>query len=653
MESAIRILHLEDNLSDSQLVRSALKRANVNFEYFLADNEKDFISALENQKIDLILSDYHLPDYSGSEALLFAKNNYQHLPFVFLSGTMGEEVAIESLLNGATDYVLKNRMGRLVSAIHRAFNEAQAQKARFKAEEDLHQSEENFRHSISESPLGIRIVSDEGKTIYANKAFLDIYEFGSLEEFIGTPDKNRYTPESYIHHQEIKEKRKKGQDVSDYEISILRKDGGIRHVMVSRKEVLWNGIKHYQFINQDITEHKRLTTDLIEAKEKAEESERLKSAFLANMSHEIRTPMNGILGFAGLLKEPNLTGEEQQQYISIIEKSGARMLNIINDIVDISKIEAGLMDIHIKESNVNEQIEYIYTFFKPEVDSKGIELIFKNGLPSKEACIKTDREKLFAILTNLVKNAIKFSFGGTIEFGYVSTGSTTGSSGAVSEPVELQFFVKDNGIGIPKDRQEAIFERFVQADIGDKRAFQGAGLGLSITKAYIEMLGGKIWVESEEGKGSVFYFTLPYNVEPEKTVIKNTGSDVEVLNQIKPLKILIAEDDEGSAMLIAMNVKKFSKVVLTTRTGDEAVEICRSNPDIDLVLMDIKMPVLDGYEATRLIRQFNKDVVIIAQTAYALIGDREKAIEVGCNDYISKPIKKDHLLELLQRYFKN
>src|ERR1035437_434507 len=223
------------------------------------------------------------------------------------------------------------------------------------------------------------------------------------------------------------------------------------------------------------------------AKEKAEKSDCLKSAFLTNMSHEIRTPMNGILGFAGLLKEPNLTGEEQQDYIRIIEKSGARMLNIINDIVDISKIEAGLMEVHYKESNINEQLEYIYTFFKPEVEGKGIKFFLKSGLPTKEAVIRTDREKLFAILTNLVKNAIKYSFGGTIEFGYKSVGMTgqvtveTHCSASLQPPtskqppVVLQFYVRDNGIGIPKDRQEAIFERFIQADIGDKQAFQGAG----------------------------------------------------------------------------------------------------------------------------------------------------------------------------------
>jgi CheY-like chemotaxis protein len=273
-----------------------------------------------------------------------------------------------------------------------------------------------------------------------------------------------------------------------------------------------------------------------------------------------------------------------------------------------------------------------------------MKLLFKNTLPSKEAFIKTDREKVYAILTNLVKNAIKFSQEGTIEFGY----NLVETNGIAS----LECYVKDTGIGIPKERQAAIFERFVQGDLSDTMARQGAGLGLAISKAYVEMLGGKIWLESEEGIGSTFYFTLPYRAEPEeKSVLPKYLSFGTSHNQIKNLKILIAEDDEVSEMLIDITVSMFGKVILKAGTGVEAVELCRNNPDIDLVLMDIRMPEMGGYEATRQIREFNKNVVIIAQTAYGLSGDREKSIEAGCNDYISKPIVHAELMGLLQKYF--
>ncbi len=413
---------------------------------------------------------------------------------------------------------------------------------------------------------------------------------------------------------------------------------------VNAEQVLLDGRKHVIVAIDDITGRKKTEAELIKALEKAEESDRLKSAFLANMSHEIRTPMNGILGFTGLLQEPHLADEEQQQYISMIEKSGERMLNIINNIINISKIEAGQMEVAIAATNINEQIEYIYNFFKPEVEHKGMQLSFKNTLPAKAAVIQTDSEKVYAILTNLVKNAIKFTPAGSIEFGYEKKGEF------------LEFFVKDTGIGIPRDKQAAVFDRFVQLHIGDRRAFQGAGLGLAITKAYVEMLGGRIWEESEEGKGTVFYFTIPYNaVTAEKSVIENavpaeiTADKKE--SPVRKLKILIVEDDEKSEILITIIVKDFNKEILKARTGAAAVDFCRNNSDIDLVLMDIEMPELDGYEAARQIRQFNKDVVIIAQTAYALNGDREKAIAAGCNDYIAKPYNKTSLTALLKKYF--
>lgn len=451
-----------------------------------------------------------------------------------------------------------------------------------------------------------------------------------------------YVKEDFERYTNIVDECLKNGTPYQFELRAICLDGEIKHC-IARGKAERNSeqkINRMWGTLQDITEQKNFEKELIFAKEKAEESDKLKSAFLSNMSHEIRTPMNGILGFSELLKEPGLTGEKQQEYIRIIEKSGARMLNIINDIVDISRIEANLMNVNIKETDINAKIEFIYIFFKPQVEEKGMQLLFKNTLPKKDATIRTDNEKVYSILTNLVKNAIKYSKEGAIEFGYLKKGEF------------LEFYVKDTGIGIPKDRQSAIFERFVQADISDKMARQGAGLGLSISKAYVVMLGGKIWVESEEGIGSTFYFTLPYNTAPEeKIVVRKVVQVQDEKNQIKNLKILIAEDDVVSEMLITIDVENFSKEILKARNGLEAIEVCRNNPDTDLILMDIQMPVMNGYEATRQIRQFNKEVVIIAHTAFGLSGDREKAIEAGCNDYIAKPIVKAELLALMQKYF--
>lgn len=312
------------------------------------------------------------------------------------------------------------------------------------------------------------------------------------------------------------------------------------------------------------------------------------------------------------------------------------MLNIINDIVDISKIEAGMVETRISETNINDQLDYAFTFFKPEANKKGIELVQNSSLPKQEAILNTDREKLYAILLNLIKNAIKYTDAGKIEIGYKVINT--------NHNYFIEFYISDTGIGIASDQQKLVFERFIQADISNTQARQGAGLGLSISKAFVELLGGTIRLESEEGKGSTFYFTLPYSpIHPIKEVEtkKLTRNDYGIPNN---LKILIAEDDDISERLLSLIIKPICSELIIARNGEEAVELCKTHPDIDIVLMDIQMPVMNGYEATRQIRLFNKKVKIIAQTAFALSGDEEKIINSGCDSYINKPIKEQNLL---------
>ena len=422
----------------------------------------------------------------------------------------------------------------------------------------------------------------------------------------------------------------------------ITKNGKVVKYITAQNIPLSNWAEGYVISTvMDVTARKLAEIEIANARKKAEESDRLKSAFLANMSHEIRTPMNGIMGFAELLKNQSLSVQQQQKYIEIIEMSGVRLLNIINDILDISRIEAGVMDVALEGSDTNEQLEYIYSFFKPQVEAQGMQLLLSDMLPAENSKVVTDREKVFAVLNNLVKNAIKYSRKGTIEFGCNKKGSF------------LEFFVKDTGIGIPKDRQDAIFDRFVQADIEDIEARQGAGLGLSISRSYVKMLGGEIWVESEEHKGSTFYFTLPYKKDIQQADSQQSnepGKNKE--DQEMKLKILIVEDDEFSAKLIKEHVQKNGKEILQAASGLEAVTISKDHPDIDLILMDIKMPDMNGMAATREIRKFNNNVVIIAQTAKALIGDKQSLLDTGFNDYITKPIHSNELKALIKKYFR-
>jgi len=524
---------------------------------------------------------------------------------------------------------------------------------RKRAEEDLRKSEEKYR-SIFENVQDVFYQIDlNGKIIDISPSVKNYSEYIKAD-LIGSSVYDLYlTPDERA---KFLEELNKNGEVRDYELTLKTKSGGIKYTSINAR-LICDSEGHPDHIDgmiRDITERVHIYQELNKALENAEESDRLKSAFLANMSHEIRTPLNGILGFAELLEDVKLSEESRQHYVKVIRNSGIRMLNIINDIIDISKIEAGQVMASVKETNINELTHNIYSLFRPEVEAKRIKFIVRNSLPFDEAYIQTDEEKVYAIFSNLVKNAIKFTNKGQIEFGYTFNGGNTSSESAdlkIGKPKELVFFVKDTGIGIPAEKLGIVFERFRQVNDTQTRNFEGAGLGLSISKAYVEMLGGKIWVESEYAKGSALYFTIPYIAQPKTEIEKK----VEVMPkpEVKPnknYKILVVEDDKYSEMLLTLAVEIFSKKYFKVKSGIDAVETCRKNPDLDLILMDIRLPEMDGYEATRQIRQFNKNVTIIAQTAFGQSTESEKALESGFNDYIAKPLSVSSLVSVMKKH---
>lgn len=386
----------------------------------------------------------------------------------------------------------------------------------------------------------------------------------------------------------------------------------------------------------DITEQKKTEQVLIKLKEKAEESDHLKSAFLANMSHEIRTPMNSILGFASLLKDTEPGGKEQQTYIDIIEESSARLLNLINDLIVISKVDSGQIELSFSDVNVNEMFGFVYSLFKVEADQKGIEFTVAYNLTDMDSEIITDREKLFTILSNIIKNSIKYTPSGSITFGCHLKND------------RYEFFVQDTGIGIPAEKLEVVFDRFIQADISLSRSFEGAGLGLSISKAFVEKLGGEIWLTSEVGVGTCFYFTIP--VRSTEIIITDLQEEQGNISEEDSMDatILITEDDETSILFLTKILRNKKWKLLFARTGEEAIEQCRQNQNIQLILMDILLPKMNGDIAAKQIKSFRKDIFIIAQTAFAFEEEKTKYSEVF-DLYLTKPINSKELLSEIQR----
>ena len=495
--------------------------------------------------------------------------------------------------------------------------------------------------AVEQSPVSIVIADISGTIEYVNPKFCQITGY-TYDELIGkNPNllkSGNTSPEEY---EQLWSTIMTG-NVWSGEFKNIKKDGTPywEAATIAPIKNLKGDITHYVGIKEDITEKKQIYADLIEAKNKAEETVLLKSHFLANMSHEIRTPLNGILGFLELIKMKTITENERNNYIDIIAKGGQRLLDTINDIIEMSRIEAGFVNLEIEELNLFTIIQDLYNFFKPQVDAKGLD--FKLYVPQNQSDqlvkFSSDKNKLNGILTNIIKNAIKFTEKGSIDLLLEQK-----SKG-------IQISIKDSGKGIPEDKIDAIFERFIQADMGNTRSLEGSGLGLSISKAYIEQLQGKIWVESEVNKGSTFFIFLPFlNSNTQKDLSSNFENKLIIPSNMN-YNILIAEDEDDNYQYLYVLLKKLGINVSRAVNGQDAINKLNEADHLDLILMDIKMPEMSGIEAMKEIRKFNKKIPIIAQSAFFMNGNEDLINENGFTDYIMKPIKKDQLEILIKKY---
>jgi len=895
MNEPLKILFVEDYISDAELIWREIEKNQIAIIKLLVDNKKEFIDGLETFRPDIIISDYMLPQFDGMSALRIRNELTPMIPFILVTGSINEEVAVECMKAGADDYILKENLSRLGPAVVNSIHKIELLKQKMNAENALRESEERYRILYNDAVVGLYRTNLQGEILIANKTLIRMLGFQTFEELASKNlNGSGYGP-SYQRFQFIDQIERDGEvrdleaiwtckdgkeiyvkesakPIRDYEGKIIYYDGIVEDITKRKKaeedlgesqkliegilnaipvrvfwkdinlvylgcntifaqdagfdepkdiigkndyQLVWrdqadlyrtddwevikagnpkfhieetqttpegktitlltskvplfhsngeiigilgnyiditerkqaeaeiisersllrtlidnlpaliyvkdtygrkviankadfeyvgyeneasvigktdvdlflgkigsysftddkkvissgeallnheeyfidkNGVKRWLSsskiplfdkvgkvtglvgIAHDITEIKSNEVELILAKEKAEESDRLKTAFLNNISHEIRTPLNAIVGFAALLGSSELTLDKKKEFVDMIYTSNDQLLSIISGIISLASLEAGQVQIYEVETDLNKLLLNVYEQFLAIQNSTEVSFNYHLGLPDNQSLVLSDPVKLTQILVNLVGNALKFTHKGKVSFGYTITGQ------------KLQFFVEDTGIGIPEEMNEIIFERFMQVDNSPTRKYGGTGLGLSLSKGYVELLGGKIMLTSEPGKGSVFSFTLPYKpVTPAATDNISDYIDSEAL--ITPGKtILVAEDEINNFLLINEILTDLQLKVIRAGNGLEAVNFCSSGNLPDLVLMDIKMPVMDGIEAIKKIKKLNPRLPVIALTAYALEADKKNILLSGCDAYILKPINRQLLLKNLAKY---
>jgi len=595
--STTDILIAEDSPTQAAQIKYLLESYHYNV--VVTQNGLQALNWLSDHKPSLVISDIVMPEMNGFELCEKIKSDAhtEDIPVILLTSLSDPNEVIEGLSCGADSFITKPyNKEDLITNIEKILKENAAPVS--KGDKlDLEIKYDGKKRLIRTEPQ--KLV----------RLLLNIYQeaIHQNNELIKTQDELKLLNESL---EDLVEQR-------------------TEKLIVANKELL--------FQNE---EKEKRAAELMKAREKAEESDNLKSAFLNNLSHEIRTPMNQILGFASFLKEPGLPEVTRDEYIDIIEQQSHQLLHIITDIVEVSKLAAGQVNIKTTTINLDRMMNELFVSFKPKAENRNLKLYLFKKIVDAESMVQGDQVKLRKIISNLIENAIKYTDIGSVRIEYSSIDN------------KLIVSVKDTGIGIDEQAKEVIFDHFRQIEITMARKYGGMGLGLSISKAYIHMMSGVIRMESELGVGSTFTIEVPYVPvvsipEPvEGVVLPPVISRPEWQDKT----LLIAEDEDSNVQLLKAVLRLTGIHLLIAVNGLEAVEQCKTHPEIDVVLMDIKMPRMSGIEATKIIKSFRSDLPIIATTAFAMIDEMEHILEAGCNDYLSKPMKREDLIAKIQKY---
>jgi PAS domain S-box-containing protein len=626
MSGPEKILIVDDSVNDADLMVRALRRGGHRLEFDRVDTADAMLTALAQRQWDIVIADYSMPRFNGIEALSLVKSANPDLPFILVSGAVGEEVAVQAMQAGAQDYILKGNLSRLPLAVERELREARARRARMRAEA-------RYRSLFERVPVGVFGTTPEGQIVEANPAFVEMLGFSDIEEL-----KHFDLGSLWVQPGEFARRNAliaRAGVVHNFESQLRRADGSVIWCSESiRAEYAGPGnqLAGFEGVAVDITSRKNLQQELTLARDMAVEAARLKSEFLANMSHEIRTPLTGIIGMCELLCDSNLSAE-QREFADLIGSSADSLLIIVNDILDFSKLSAGKLVFEEIDFELAAAVEAVVKLLGERARKKGLELILKLG-DEVPPLVRGDPTRLRQVIANLLGNAIKFTERGevvvSIELQHAS-----------EREVVIRFQIADTGIGISAEALRGLFQPFHQADGSTTRKYGGTGLGLAISAQLVERMGGKIEVGSELDRGSTCRFDAHFAPAAARAEIPSAGKD------LSGLRVLIVDDNYTNRQVVARQIAAWGVISTPAASGAEALTLLRNqagHEPFDIAILDHTMPEMDGVMLARLIKTDPQ----IAATRLLMMSSSGSRGEAGANGisveaWLTKPVKRSQL----------